>query len=165
MTALPHLTSYHEAAAARGLTREPVAPREQGLSVVRRALFACSGTGLMAAAAGLWLVPAPDAAVMLVKLGASIAMAGAGAMLLGLLKEDGGNWQVELDAAKGEVRTFEKCGGQYFLTGRFNLRDMAEVTLHGATLTAHDAEGRVAVAVPVTRRADRKRLRALLELG
>ena len=103
---------------------------------------------------------------MLVKLGASLAMAGVGGVLLSMLPAPRDAAAVQIDLQKREIRTYDRePSGHVYLTGRHDLMAMAEISLRNGTFFARDGAGRVVVSVPVRSRAKERALRSALALA
>jgi len=166
MIVLPDLSEEFET-----ISRERFRPLRVELPAMdwawlRRAAAICAAVALFLAAAGLWAFPAPDQAVVLIKLGASLAMGAGGAALLGMVETETGMARVQLDLGRGEIRTYERAPtGGITLTGRHDLAAMAEISLHNGTFFARSAEGRFAVSIPVRGRAKERAIRAALRLS
>ncbi len=131
-----------------------------------RAFERCLAVALWIAAAGMWAFSAPDAAVALVKLGASAGMA-----LLGLafwVAADAGRHRrlVEIDTAAREIRVFRQDDkGERVLNKQAGFSDLSEVTLCNGRLVALDRAGRFALSVPVRGRARERAIRRALSLS
>lgn len=166
MTALPDINAAFQAHERRSPLREPV-DTDQGAGVMAgRLVMFCAACALMMAAAGIWMFPAPDHAVMLIKLGASLAMFGAGAVLLSALNARHEMARVEIDARRDEIRTYDReLRGKVFLTGRYRMSDFAEIRLVNRTFFARDTGGQLVVSVPVRGRSQERAIRKALSLA
>lgn len=166
MLALPDLTEEFEAVTRDTFRRERVEPLQIDLAWAIRAGQVCMAAALFLATAGIWAFPAEDHAVVIVKLGASLAMAGGGGVLLALLPAARDATAVQIDLEKREIRTYERePSGHVYLTGRHDLMAMAEVSLRNGTFFARDGAGRVVVSVPVRGRARERAIRGALALA
>lgn len=166
MTALPDTIAQFQAHERRTMRRQRV-PEPGGMRVLAgRMAMGGTAMALMLAAAGIWMFPAPDAAVMLVKLGASLGMFGAGAVLLSALNAKQEMAQVEIDARRDEIRTYDReIRGDVYLTGRYRMSDFAEIWLTNKTLFARDVNGALVVSVPVRGRRQETAIRRALSLA
>lgn len=166
MTALSDLSDEFQSFRRRGAMRDPVAAAPGAGAPVASAVALCAGLGLLAAALGIWAFASEDRAGMLVRLGASLGLFGAGAILLSGLAAKAARARVEIDTARGEIRTYEiEARGRMLLTGRYRLSDMTDVSLRDGTFHARDGDGRVVISVPVRGRARVRAIRKALELA
>lgn len=166
MTALPDYAAQFQAHARRTATREPVDMSEGPGAVVGRVAMFGAASALMMAALGIWALPAPDEAVMLVKLGASLGMFGAGAVLLSALGARQELARVEIDTRRDEIRTYDReLRGQVFLTGRYRMSEFSEIRLSNRTFFARDTAGQLVVSVPVRGRKQERAIRKALSLA
>ena len=118
------------------------------------------------AGVGIWMFPAPDHAVTLVKLGASLGMIGFGAVLLAALGARQEMARVEVDTQRDEIRTYDReLRGQVYLTGRYRMSEFAEIRLNNRTFFARDTAGQLVVTVPVRGRRQEQALRRALALA
>ncbi|QEW26468.1 hypothetical protein [Roseovarius indicus] len=166
MTALPDFADQFQAHDRRSALREPVDAVDGPGGMAGRFAMFCAATALMMAAAGIWMFPAPDHAVMLVKLGASLGMFGAGAVLLSGLNATQEMARVEIDAGRDEIRTYDReLRGRVFLTGRYRMSEFAEIRLCNRTFFARDTAGQLVVSVPVRSRSQERAIRSALSLA
>ena len=166
MFVLPDLSEQFEAAGRTQARRERIDPAAFDWPLILRIIVMLLATGLFFMAAGLWAHPTVGHAVLVIKLGASLVMFVIGAVLLSILNAKCDLACVQVDVRNGEIRTYEQeHSGQVFLTGRYDLRAMTEVSLSNRTLFVRDAGGRLVVSVPVRSRRRERALRAALSLG
>lgn len=167
MTALPDFHAQFQAHERRSMLREPVdMPEGLNLSLAGRFVMLCSAVAFFVSSVGIWAFPAPDHAVMLVKLGASLAMFGAGAVLMLALRAPQEMARVEIDPKRDEIRTYDReLRGGVFLTGRYRMSEFAEIRLCNRTLFARDTAGQLVVSVPVRGRAQERAIRKALSLA
>ena len=166
MTALPDFADQFQAHDRRSALREPVDAVDGPGGMAGRFAMFCAATALMMAAAGIWMFPAPDHAVMLVKLGASLGMIGFGAVLLSALTARQEMARVEVDTQRDEIRTYDReLRGQVYLTGRYRMSEFAEIRLNNRTFFARDTAGQLVVTVPVRGRRQEQALRRALALA
>ncbi|MEQ8294293.1 MAG: hypothetical protein RIA08_19010 [Roseovarius sp.] len=166
MTALPDTMTQFQAHERRTAPRQPVEMAEGPGVLAGRVAMAGTAMALMLAGLGIWLFPAPDHAVMLVKLGASLGMIGFGAVLLSALTARQEMARVEIDTQRDEIRTYDReLRGQVYLTGRYRMSEFAEIRLNNRTFFARDTAGQLVVAVPVRGRRQGRALRKALALA
>ncbi|MEQ8876937.1 MAG: hypothetical protein RIC49_11070 [Phycisphaerales bacterium] len=166
MTALPDTMAQFQAHERRTMQRQPVEMDEGPGVLAGRVAMAGTAMALMLAGLGIWMFPAPDHAVMLIKLGASLAMFGAGAVLLSALSARQEMARVEIDTRRDEIRTYDReLRGQVFLTGRYRMSEFAEIRLNNRTLFARDTSGELVVSVPVRGRKQERAIRQALSLA
>ncbi len=131
---------------------------------VRRTALRCAAVGSLAAAAGLWLVPAVpgDALMQVFKLALSALLAMGGIVILTRTRCPDGP-EVQIDTrdrrltiiardAKGHVRS-KQC---------HSIDGLTDVVLRDDMLTARDAQGGALLALPVTDPAVRAALTGML---
>lgn len=166
MTVLPDTITQFQAHERRTMQRQPVEAAEGPGVLAGRVVTGGAALALMVAGLGIWLFPAPDHAVMLVKLGASLAMAGTGAVLLSALNARQEMARVEIDTQRDEIRTYDReLRGQVYLTGRYRMSEFAEIRLNNRTFFARDTSGALVVSVPVRGRKQERALRRALALA
>ena len=166
MLVLPDLTEEIEAAGEIRARRKRITASSLDWPLALRIFVLVVAVTLFAAAAGLWAQPTVGYPVLVIKLPATAAMFGFGVLLVSMLKDNSNLATVQVDSRCGEIRTLERDQkGQVFLTGRYDLQSMAEISLRNRTLFARDAAGRLAVSVPVRNRWQERALRAALALG
>ncbi len=110
MTRLPDLTAQIEASGRRGDVQEP-APTgrcEKEPHPFFPVAAVCLGTALVIAAVGVWVVPAQDNAVVLLKIGASLMMFFGGVALIILLEKPKPWLHAELDLKTNGTRCYER---------------------------------------------------------
>lgn len=120
------------------------------------------GTALLLAALGMWVVPAGDAAMQLIKLFASLVMLGTGLMLVSALDTASDLPEVHIDSVNRQLRVvaMDPCGDIH-LRGVYDLDELSKVSLEGHALTALDAAGNQIVSIPL---ADPETEQALRDL-
>lgn len=166
MTALPDLSDEFQSFYRRSALREPVTAGQGLWGQLGGLLALCAGVGLLAAAVGIWAFASVDHAGMMVRLGASLGLFGAGAAVLSVVAGKPERTRVEIDTVRREIRTFDIEGrGQMFLTGRYRLSEMSDISLRDGTFHARDGDGRVVVSVPVRGRARLRAIRRALALS
>lgn len=166
MTALPDTMTQFQAHERRTAQREPVEMAEGPGVLAGRVAMAGTAMALVLAGVGIWMFPAPDHAVTLVKLGASLGMIGFGAVLLAALGARQEMARVEVDTQRDEIRTYDReLRGQVYLTGRYRMSDFAEIRLNNRTFFARDTAGQLVVTVPVRGRRQERALRRALALA
>lgn len=122
------------------------------------------GLSLVAAAAGLWLVPGAsyDPALVLIKLGLTLFFALGGAMFLMGARRDR-QPEVHLDARRGVLRLLERdAGGNLCRRVELDYDDLSELDLRDGMLIARDHHGRPVVEMAVESIGDMDEIRAAL---
>lgn len=130
---------------------------------LKRGIKMALGTALLLAALGMWIVPAGDAAMQLIKLFVSIVMLGLGLMLMSALDVADDLPEVHVDTVNRQLRvvTMDPCG-KCHLRGVYDLDSLSEVSIEGHTLTAVDAAGNQVVSIPLADAESEQALRELL---
>ena len=74
--------------------------------------------------------------------------------------------RVELDTIQREIRVFEiEENGMIYLTGRYPLHALTDVTLKGDRLMARDPESQRLLSLPVRGRAQKRAVREAFALA
>lgn len=166
MTALPDLAKEFEAFDRRVELREQVGTAAGQGGFWKTGLILCAGLSLLLAAAGIWAFPSADNAERLVRLGASLGLFGAGAVVLSFLDTGNQRARAEIDTRRQEIRTYDiDSRGAVFLTGRYGFDQLSDISLRDGTFQARDAEGRIVVSVPVKGRARVQAIQRALSQG
>ena len=129
-----------------------------------RILFGFAGVVLMAAAAGLWIVPGSsfDPSLALIKLGLSLFLALGGAALLQSARRTI-HPEVLLDPSQGQMRVVERDeSGQIHRDTTTSYEDLSEVDFRDGMLIARDHHGQAVVEIPLDRTGDFDEIRAAL---
>ncbi|MEM7732048.1 MAG: hypothetical protein AAF280_04610 [Pseudomonadota bacterium] len=134
-----------------------------GCDTVGRGLSFCLGFAFFVTSVGLWAFTAPDASVMLIKLGASIMFLGGAAILLMVAIAPHDFYRLEFDRISGEIRMMECDGrGQFHLQATQCLADVDTLRFEGGALRAWNADGAMVMSVPMRARNAKAVLHAVL---
>ena len=155
-----HLQQITHHAEARDIQE---APGFGGSTFLRGACF-CVGFAFFVTAVGLWAFAAPDASVVLIKLGASIFFLGGAAVFLMVAIAPHDFYRLEFDRAAQELRVLERdeCG-RFFVQSVQNLADVSKMRFEGGALRAWSREGAVLMSVPMRGRHAKDILQAVLK--
>lgn len=128
-----------------------------------RALSFCVGFAFFVTAVGLWAFTAPDASVMLIKLGASILFLGGAAIFLLVAIAPHDFYRLEFDRRSGVLRVLERdASGRFFVQGIQKLSDIDRMRFQSGSLRAWSSEGEMVMSVPMRARHAKTVLRAVL---
>ena len=132
-------------------------------SAIMRGLAFCVGLAFFVTSVGLWAFTAPDASVMLIKLGASIAFLGGAAIFLLVAIAPHDFYRLEFDRARQELRVLERdeCG-RFFVQGTQRLAEVAELRFERGALKAWNEDGAIVMSVPMRARHAKAILRGVL---
>ncbi|MEL7253783.1 MAG: hypothetical protein AAGL23_06385 [Pseudomonadota bacterium] len=137
-----------------------------GAGNVMRVLCFCLGMAFFVTSVGLWAFTAPDASVMLIKLGASILFLGGAAVFLMVAIAPYDFYRLEFDRRTGELRMLERDGyGQFNLMATQPVADIDKLRFEGGALRAWNAQGAVVMSVPMRARHAKSVLNAVLKAG
>jgi heme A synthase len=130
---------------------------------LKRALKMALGTAFLMAAIGMWVVPAGDAPMQMIKLFVSMVMLGLGLMLMSSLDQSDDLPEVHIDTMNGQLRlmTTDSCG-RLRLSTVYDLDTLSDISLEGRSLTACDAAGHKVVSVPLCDAESEQQLREVL---
>lgn len=137
-----------------------------GADTLLRGVACCVGLAFFITSVGLWAFTAPDASVMLIKLGASIVFLGAAAvfLLIGIAPHD--FYRLEYDRRAGELRMLERdANGQFYLQAKQRLAEVDKLRFEGGALRAWKADGQIVLSVPMRARHAKAVLGAVLTAG
>ncbi|MEL7258552.1 MAG: hypothetical protein AAFN80_12020 [Pseudomonadota bacterium] len=131
-------------------------------SSARRAIASCAGGALYMAALGIWLVPAEDSAMQLIKLVASCVMVAAGAFLFHGVSARAREPEVQVDLITRQLRVYEYDNrGRAVLKACHEMDDLQELSLRKDRLRARDEQGDLMVDVEIGEDEGKQLLRAL----
>lgn len=124
-----------------------------------------AGAALVAAAFGLWVLPGhgADPAMMLIKLLISIGGFCAGLVCLNAARRVDRRPEVQIDRAARELRVLTPRGARGRHVRVHRLNDLADLSLRGGVLSAHDRSGQRVVSLDVRCGRDDTELRTALE--
>ncbi len=131
-------------------------------SSARRAIAACAGGALYMAALGIWLVPAEDSAMQLIKLVASCVMVAGGAFLFHGVSARAKEPEVQVDLITRQLRVYEyDARGKAVLKACHEMDDLQELSLRKDRLRARDDQGELMVDVAIGEDEGKALLRSL----
>ncbi|MEM6587199.1 MAG: hypothetical protein AAF641_02035 [Pseudomonadota bacterium] len=134
-----------------------------GADALMRGVSFCLGLAFFVTSVGLWAFTAPDASVMLIKLGASIMFLGGAAIFLMVAIAPHDFHRLEYDRSVGELRMLERdAHGQFRLQATQRLSDLDKLRFEGGALRAWNADGDVVMSVPMRARHAKAVLNAVL---
>ncbi len=119
---------------------------------LRTILLRLGAVAAMAAAAGLWLIPAVpgDTAMQMAKLALSVFLAIGGAVVFGRTRRAEGP-EVHVDTARRHLTVIARDSrGQVRSERCYGVDALSEIVLRESVLTARDAEGTTLFALPVS---------------
>ncbi len=134
-----------------------------GVDALSRGLSFCLGLAFFVTSVGLWAFTAPDASVMLIKLGASIVFLGGASIFLMVAIAPHDFYRLEYDRSVGELRMLERdAHGQFRLQATHLLADIDKLRFEGGALRAWNADGAIVMSVPMRTRHAKAVLNAVL---
>jgi hypothetical protein len=160
MVALPDVEPGSFPSARSGAARWP-----QARDGIARIVLRIAGAGLVVAAPGLWLLPAPpgDPVMLLLRLLVSLGLLGSGALCLGFAARGAAarpSMRIAPDTRVLHVPRRDPDGAWQMVAHR--LDDLHEVSLRDGLLSARDRRGRVVLSVDVPGPREERALRAAL---
>lgn len=108
------------------------------------------GAAFFVTSVGLWAFTAPDASVMLIKLGASIAFLGGAAVMLLMALAPHDFCHLEYDRHAQEFRVLERDeAGRSYVQGVLPVSAVAKMRFEGGALRAWNAQGDIVLSMPM----------------
>lgn len=166
MVALPDLDREFDAPPLRA-TVEGAGTDYPDDSLLRAAL-GILGMALVAASAGLWIMPSvvADPAMMLVKLLFSTTLFWSGLLCLQAARRLDARPEVAIDRGNGQLRVSHPGhGGRPARLTLHRLDDVAELSLRDGLLNARDRSGQIIVSLEMADRRAERDLRDALSLA
>ncbi len=136
-------------------------------NMLRRSAMRVAAVGSLAAAVGLWLVPAVpgDALMQVIKLAFSALLAVGGVAVLTRSRSQNGP-EVHIDTHGRRLTVIERdANGRVRSERSYAVDGLKEIVLRDNMLTARDAQGSALIALPVTDPLVRAALMGVLSQG
>lgn len=131
-----------------------------------RGVSLCIGASLLVTSVGLWAFASADLAVMLIKLGASIAFFGGAAVFLLMAIAPQDISQLEFDPTSQVFRVLEKDEtGRFYVQTTHALANVEKLNFEAGALRAWDVKGTLLMAVPMRARSAREIMNAVLAIA